>query len=736
MGFQRRSKPPKSKAPSLGRTSLVAGRLVCHRDGFGFVIPDQRLAGMQGDIFIGSRAMGSAMHGDRVAVSSIRMDSSGRAEGRIHRVLERAQTTVVGRLHFGRYATTVIPYDDRILQPIHIPKGQEFPAGATALRKEDLEDAVVHVEITRFPTATEQPAGKVVEILGREGEFGIDVEIVIRKHHLPHQFPPEVLQEAARVPSTAPEQEILRRRDFRSLPIVTIDGETAKDFDDAVAVLPLANGHFQLQVHIADVACYVAPQSPLDREARLRGTSVYFPDRAVPMLPHELSSGICSLKPGEDRLVLSALMEMDPQGEMVDATLCAGVIRSAARMTYTEVNQILENDAPTRQRYAHLVTHFERMRDLAVLLNRKRRQRGAIDFDLPEPFIEFDESGLMVSIVRMERNIAHRLIEEFMLAANEAVAAYLEGTGVASLYRIHEKPDPAKVMEFEDLAATFGYSLGIGPLPVRRFTLEKGRGQRGKDRKRGRTLELPVGDLKISPRHYQRLTDKIAGKPEERILSYLMLRSLKQACYREENVGHFALAADSYTHFTSPIRRYPDLVVHRILRALLAASPPDVAQLSLSHPSLDLSLPDPIARTELQETALESSEAERRAAEAERELMEWKKARFMRDRLGEEFDALIISVTKFGFFVELLEYFIEGLVPIETLTDDRYKFQEQQRQWLGERTRRRFRIGDRLRVRLDRVGEPGGKMNFSPAEVAPHLSQKGRRTTRPSDDLR
>ncbi|MGH9785164.1 MAG: ribonuclease R family protein, partial [Terriglobia bacterium] len=470
----------------------------------------------------------------------------------------------------------------------------------------------------------------------------------------------------------------------------------------------------------------------LDREARLRGTSVYFPDRAVPMLPPELSSGICSLKPQEDRLVLSVLLEIGHDGEILDARFFEGVIRSAERMTYTDVNAVLENDATARQRYAPLVAHFERMRDLALILNKKRQKLGAIDFDLPEPVIAFDESGTMIGITRSERNLAHRIIEEFMLAANEVVARYIEQREVASLYRIHETPDPAKVMEFEEIAATFGYSLGIGPLPVRRFPTTRRREGQGR---RQPIIELPAGELDIFSRHYQQLTDKIAGKPEERILTYLMLRSLKQACYRERNVGHFALALPCYTHFTSPIRRYPDLIVHRILRAVMVGSAsgeqgqgraevaPLPARETKRHERRTKSapltrrkesdVPDPIGQTELGAIAVESSEAERRAADAERELIEWKQARFMRERLGEEFDALITSVGKFGFFVELIELFIEGIVPIETVTDQRYVFREQERQWVGERTRRRFRIGDRLRVRLDRIGELGGKMSFS-----------------------
>jgi ribonuclease R len=779
-------------APDKNDKNLVVGRLTMHRDGFGFVIPDasslspslkSRLAG---DIFIAPHAIGNAMHGDRVLVDITAIRPDGRAEGRIVRPVVRAHPTVVGIFHYGNRHNFVKPIDSKITMEIVIPPGKEYPrAGETpALQRksvdrvlgdeaahrtewDDLEGVVVDVEITEWPTPTQNPRGRVTEIIGRQDDFGVDVEIIIRKFYLPHHFPASTLEEAQAIPAVIPAPELRHRRDFRALPIVTIDGETARDFDDAVTVRNLPNGNFQLQVHIADVAQYVTADSALDQEARLRGTSVYFPDRAVPMLPLELSTDICSLRPQLERLVLSCVMQIDPRGEIVGYELSEGIIRSAERMTYTTVNAVLEGDPAARERYAALVPTFALMRDLALILNRKRQRRGSIDFDLPEPVIEFDEFGLMKSITRSERNIAHRLIEEFMLSANECVAQYLESKHVASLYRIHEKPDAKRVYDFEVIAATFGYSLGVGALPIHRVQFKTDRRAARGTGKQARTVEIPK-DVHITPRMYQKLAAKIAGKPEERILSYLMLRSLKQARYSEENVGHFALAATSYTHFTSPIRRYPDLIVHRILKAVLrdsaeihdgeipvglspeasttaqensarsasgfqddeaAPSPWSKRRDHAAHRESHLPLRGPIKIEELHEIAEESSQSERRADEAERELMEWKKAKFMQDRIGEDFDGLITSVTKFGFFVELTDMFVEGLVPLNTLTDDFYTYHENTRQIIGQHSRKSYSLGQRIRVLVDRIDPVEKKIQFAvleeaPQRPAPRLSSK------------
>jgi len=811
-------------ADSVGKNTVI-GRLSMHRDGYGFVMPDPKSLGtrfknLAGDIFIPPPFIGNAMHGDRVLVEVGTIRPDGRAEGRILRPVNRAHTTVVGTFHYGRSHNHVVPIDEKIRQEIVIPPGMEYPKkpplvtsrsslanrqaadiirttngqqptnkslhrvlGDEAARHtswDHLDGIIVDVEITDWPSPTQNPRGKVIEILGFEEDFGVDVEIMIRKHHLPHRFPAEVLEEAQAVENVMPASELRRRRDFRQTPIVTIDGETARDFDDAVTVRQLANANYELQVHIADVAQYVTEGSPLDQEARLRGTSVYFPDRAVPMLPLELSTDICSLRPHLDRLVLSCVMEIDHRGEIVGYELSEGVIRSAERMTYTAVNAVLEGDAPLRQRYAKLVPLFEQMRDLAMILNRKRERRGSIDFDLPEPVIEFDENGLMRSITRAERNIANRLIEEFMLSANECVASYLENRRVASLYRVHEKPDAKRVYEFETIAATFGYSLGVGALPIQRVQLKTDRrAARGTGRNL-REIEIPK-EVHITPRMYQKLTEKIAGKPEEQILSYLMLRSLKQARYSEVNEGHFALAASTYTHFTSPIRRYPDLIVHRILKQVLRESPEkwdgDVpvglagsvakevgrtAGVSLAvQPQPALSKAEgsrplsgrqdagatpwskrrdnaaqqerlapaggPIPLEELHDIAEESSQSERRADEAERELMEWKKVEFMQERIGEVFDGLIISVTKFGLFVELNDLFVEGLIPLHTLTDDRYAYHENTREIIGQRTRRTFRLGQPVQVLVDRIDPVEKKIQFAFYEEAPPTRKRAKR---------
>ena len=746
----------------------ITGRLVLHHDGYGFVVPDTPMPQFAGDIFIPRDSVEDAMHGDRVVARILRTRSGAgpqRAEGRIVRVLGRAHPTVVGQFRTGPRGNIVLPYDARMQHAIEIPPGHEWTPelakklglstgeerggrGKRTANLEVLDGAVVNVEVIRFPRGGAAPTGRVIEVLGRPGDLGVDIEIIIRKHHLPHVFPPDVLAEAERRALPVQDADLAGREDFRDLPIVTIDGEAARDFDDAVYVERRANGGWHLQVHIADVADYVRTETSLDGEARLRGTSVYFPDRAVPMLPEALSNGMCSLKPHEDRLVMSALMDFDAAGNMRGSRMTAGVIRSAERMTYTNVNKVIEGDAEATARYATLASRFRDMKELALLLNARRNEHGSIDFDLPERVIEFDEQQRMISIGRSERNIAHRLIEEFMLAANRAVDGYLLKRGIPSLHRVHEKPDAKKVLEFEELARAFGYSLGVENLHQREVAVRHGRvpapakagrpDSYGHGRERGMQVALPGAELRITPQHYQRLVKRTAGKPEERIISYLMLRSLKQARYAADPLGHFALGFNEYTHFTSPIRRYPDLIVHRTLK--WALEHPHEAAPTSPRRVVDAEAVV-YSHAQLEEIAAESSEAERRAAGAERELMDWKTAQFMEQHLGEEFEGLIISVQKYGCFVELFEIFVEGLLPINALEEAvgaRCIYREKdhaivampggdgrrggsgrsQQRGRGARPKQlMWQHGDRVRVRAERIDPMRRRVEFAVAEL-------------------
>jgi ribonuclease R len=816
--FEKTARPTRSDAISgerqplrATRDRLLAGRLDLHRDGYGFVRPNGS-TNRDDDLFIPPKELNGAMQGDEVLVDEAPPGRDGRRSGRIARVLTRRNPTVVGIFHYARarrsrgawddapllHGNYVTPLDERMTGApgggaVLIPDGAELPATPTetphrvlgeeaqtqqrkwsdaerhgssdAPSHTPLEGLAVDVEITDFPAPGRPARGRVIEVLGPPDAFGVDVEIVIRKHHLPHVFPANVLAEASAsaaqtVDSLTP-AELARHRDFRGLPIVTIDGETARDFDDAVLVTPLASGNWQLQVHIADVSHYVRPGTALDLEARLRGTSVYFPDRAVPMLPPQLSSGICSLRPDEDRLVLSCLMEIDARGEVLGYELCEGIIRSAKRMTYTQVQAILDSetdaasgaDKTVRVHFSELATNFEQMYQLALKLNAKRHRRGSIDFDLPEPVIEFDPEGNMQSIVRSERGWAHRLIEEFMLSANECVARWIESNAIPGIYRIHETPDPKRILDFEETASGFGYSLGFSSLPVKRMTMKSDRRDASRSG-RGREVRSHeiAESIPVTPQMYQRLTAKIAGKPEERILSYLMLRSLKQARYSERNEGHFALASPCYTHFTSPIRRYPDLIVHRLIRDLIRAGantrggailstdpqPWGLNTKSVTNVKLATRRPEPytsepIPEPELAAIAAESSQAERRADDAERELMEWKKMRFMEDRVGDDFQGIILSCTKYGFFVELDDLFIEGLVPIASLSgwgsDERFVFRDTDKQIVSTRSGRAFKMGQRVHVLLDRIDREQRRLQFalvpSTEQTVPKPLRKG-----------
>ena len=684
------------KLPSPSQQASVAGKISVHRDGYGFVIPEKRPPYLQGDLFIPPRYMGDAMHGDSVLASLARGSRGNRAEGRVIKVLRRQNTTLIGQFHVGSPYHLVTPYDFKIQQEVLIREGDQQQAP---------NDSIVNVEITQFPSRrTGSLRGRVVEVLGSPGDVGLDFKIIVRKHHIPVEFPQAILDEVLHSNQHVSIIESKGRSDFRHLPIVTIDGETAKDFDDAVHVKRLKNGNFQLGVHIADVDHYVNKNSALDKEAFRRGTSVYFPDRSVPMLPEELSNGICSLKPKEDRLTLSLLIEVDGRGQVRDYSFHESLIRSHERMTYTSVAKILlDRDLEECSRYAPFVNEFEQMQELAFLLYDKRHERGSIDFDLPEAELTLDESGTLTNILRSERNIAHRIIEEFMLLANEITAQYLDDQKIPSLYRIHERPDPLKVLEFNETAMDFGYQLGQisgnrTELPSRMLNRSRQRAhgprQKGKDLNNLRSL-----NVKVTPNDYQKLVDQILDKPEERILSYLMLRSMKQARYTPHNRGHFGLASDCYTHFTSPIRRYPDLTVHRILKQKLQSennqdpNPEDSGATSFYLYDLET----------LESIALQSSETERRAAAAERELIDLKKLDFMTRKLGEEFEGIIIHLTREGMLVELNELFVEGFVGIETLREDDYQLRSRPLSLVGQRSRRIFQLGYSVKVCVDRV---------------------------------
>jgi ribonuclease R len=663
-------------------SGLVIGTLRGTRSGHAFVVPDNASERENGDLYVGARSMGAALHGDRVIARVTGVSKRGR-EGRVEAILDHANPTIVGKFVKLKTESFVSPIDERFLYEISIA-----PAGTLNANDGD----IVNVEITRPPAAGRPPWGRVIEVVGRAGDPGLDIEIIIRKHHLPSVFPAPALAEAEAIDKANGEQQLEDRADLRGVLTVTIDGETARDFDDAVSLEALPSGRLLLGVHIADVSYYVGEGSVLDEEAFRRGTSVYFPERAIPMLPERLSTDICSLEPQVDRLTMSALLELHPNGRIVDYRLTPSVIHSRERMTYTAVNEIITDpEGETARAYAHVKDMLLRMHQLTTVLIERREERGAIDFDLPEAELWFNDEGQIGGIARAERNIAHRLIEEFMLLANETVARHLEALRVPLLFRIHEEPNLEKVEEFAEIAASFGHKFSMhGPIP-----------QRG----------------------LQRLAREIRGRPEERMLSYLMLRSMQRARYTPQNAGHFGLAMKSYTHFTSPIRRYPDLIVHRILREVIERgrheNESSELDLGAKHAVKRVSrnILDEGREVELR-SALESigdhsSDRERAAAEAERELMKWRKAEFMADRVGDEFDGVVTSVKEYGFYVELNEVFVEGLVHISTLIDDVYEYHERKHRLVGERTKRTYRLGDEVRVVVNRVDRLRHLIDFS-----------------------
>jgi len=663
--------------------NLVAGRLHTNPGGFGFVAPDDAERSDRRDIYIAAANLSEAMHGDRVLVRVERHTPRG-LEGRIFRIVERAHDTVVGRFESDAAGLAyVVPFDRRITADIHVPSGQ----GGAA----EPNDMVV-VQITRWPTATRGPVGRIVEVLGNIDEPGVDTQIIIRKHNIPDTHSEESVEDARRLGSAVKPSDIRGRTDFRPTTTVTIDGEHARDFDDAITLEKLPNGNYWLGVHIADVSHYVAEGSALDEEAYERGTSVYFTERAVHMFPSELATGLCSLNPHVDRLVQSCLMEVDRRGHVVRYEMHDGVINSDARMTYTAVNAILsDRDPEAMAQYAEFVPLFEQMGDAFEILNARRRRRGSIDFDLPETEVILSEYGEIEAIVPAERNIAHRLIEEFMLLANETVAGHLIEHGVPSLHRVHEAPDVKKVAEFEAFIEPLGYSLGAT----------------------GRS---------VAPTNFQKLIDRIRATPEERPIAAVMLRTMQKARYDAVSLGHFGLAAEHYTHFTSPIRRYPDLIVHRTLRESRRGQIPDARREDLQD--------------DLPEIAKHTSDMERRADDAERELLQWKKVRFMADKVGDEYEGYITGVAPFGLFIELIEHFVEGLVHISSMADDYYRYIEQQHVLLGENTKKVYRLGDKVRVQVVRVDTERRQVELGLVEILDTVRREEGRRGAPRSKVR
>lgn len=638
------------------KMNLIRGKLTGHAKGFAFVVPDE--PGMD-DIFIPPNETNTAMHGDTV-LARISSETSGqRREGSIIRILERGVQQIVGTYVESKSFGFVIPDDKKFAGDIFIPK---------AASKGAVEGHKVVVKLITYPEGRKSAEGEVIQVLGHKNDPGVDILSIIHKHGLPMAFPDDVLKQANETPDTIDESELENRRDLRNEVIVTIDGADAKDLDDAVTVTKLVNGNYKLGVHIADVSYYVKEGTPIDVEAEDRATSVYLVDRVIPMIPHRLSNGICSLNPKVDRLVLSCDMEITAEGQVINHEIFQSVIKTTERMTYHDVNRILvDKDEETRERYGSLVPMFELMEELAAILRNKRMQRGAIDFDFKESKVLVDEESKPTDVILRERSVAERLIEEFMLAANETVAEHFHWMDVPFIYRIHEDPKEDKLRRFFEFITNFGYIV-------------KG----------------TAND--VHPRALQEIIEEVQGKPEEMVVSTVMLRSMQQAKYDPESLGHFGLSTEFYTHFTSPIRRYPDTIVHRLIRTYLIEGKLDEA----TREKWNARLP---------QIAQHSSKMERRAVDAERETDELKKAEYMEDKIGVEYDGIISSVTNFGMFVELPNT-IEGLVHVSYMTDDYYRFDERHYAMIGERTGNVFRIGDEITVRVVKVNKDERSIDF------------------------
>jgi ribonuclease R len=630
------------------KMNLIVGRVKAHPDGYGFVIPE---APGEEDIFISPRNLKEAMHGDRVVarVESIRKKGK---EGSVIRILERKTRKVVGKFMRGKNYSYIIPEDERILQEVFIPEGET---------KRARPNQIVVAEITQYPTERARAEGRITHILGYPDDPDIDPQIIIHKFDLPHRFSSLTLGEAQSLPPTPPPHETRDRVDLRGIPTFTIDGENARDFDDAVSIDQQGDGGMTLYVSISDVSHYVKEGTALDKEAYLRGTSVYFPDRAIPMFPSELSNEICCLQPRVDRLTLTAELRYDKHGERRSVRFYPSVIRSNERLTYTIVKKILVDEDPKWiEKFEFLLPSLRRMADLSQQLRQRRLERGTLDFDLPEPEVILNLQGETEDIIRAERNLAHQIIEEFMIAANEAVAHFMEEQGVPCIYRIHEPPQKEAMDEFRRLISHLGYK-----------SIRPDHGMRK--------------DSDHTPKAFQKILSEVKGRSEERIVNEVLLRSMKWAKYSAKNLGHFGLASDGYTHFTSPIRRYPDLMVHRFLKGVLSKKEMRISEEVLANRADYL------------------SSRERVAMEAEREIVGRYRVRFMRDKIGEVFEGVISGVMAFGFFVELKDIFVDGLVRMTSLYDDYYQYHEKKYCLIGERTHKTFRIGDGVRVRVDRV---------------------------------
>lgn len=638
------------------KMNLVRGKLSAHAKGFAFVIPDE--PGLD-DIFIPPTETNNALNGD-IVLARVTSESSGqRREGTIIRILERGVQQIVGTYTESKHFGFVLPDDKKFTSDIFIPKNASLGA---------VEGHKVVVKLIAYPDGRKSAEGEIIQILGHKNDPGVDILSIIHKHGLPIEFPDVVLKQAMETPEVISESELENRRDLRDQTIVTIDGADAKDLDDAVTVTKLENGHYKLGVHIADVTHYVQEHSPIDDEASERGTSVYLVDRVIPMIPHRLSNGICSLNPHVDRLTLSCEMEINASGEVVSHEIFQSVIKTTERMTYSDVNKILEDqDEELLKRYESLVPMFQEMEELAAILRNKRMVRGAIDFDFKESKVIVDEDGKPSDVVLRERSVAEKLIEEFMLAANETVAEHFHWMDVPFIYRIHEDPKEEKLQRFFEFITNFGYLV------------------------RGTANS-------VHPRALQEIIEEVKGKPEEMVISTVMLRSMQQAKYNPESLGHFGLSTRFYTHFTSPIRRYPDLIVHRLIRTYLIEGKLDEATREKW-------------KAMLSEIAEHSSSMERRAVEAERETDELKKAEYMEDKIGQEYDGIIGSVTNFGMFVELPNT-IEGLIHVSYMTDDYYRYDERHLAMIGERTGNVFRIGDEITVRVVAVNKDERSVDF------------------------